>query len=53
VTGDLLELRNIATVAELIVNCALKRPERRGLNYNLDFPNSNPEWSQRDSVLRK
>jgi L-aspartate oxidase len=53
VTSDLLELRNIATVAELIVNCALQRPESRGLNYNLDFPNSNPEWAQRDSVLRK
>jgi L-aspartate oxidase len=53
VTSDLLELRNIATVAELIVRCALMRPESRGLHYNLDYPAVNPEWAQRDTVLRK
>jgi L-aspartate oxidase len=53
VTSDLLELRNIATVAELIVRSALQRPESRGLNYNLDYPSANPDWAQRDTVLRK
>jgi L-aspartate oxidase len=53
VTSDLLELRNIATVAELIVKSALDRRESRGLNYNLDYPESNPEWAQHDTILRK
>ncbi len=53
VTSDLLELRNIATVAELIVKSSLTRPESRGLNYNLDYPNANPDLAQRDTVLRK
>jgi L-aspartate oxidase len=53
VTSDLLELRNIATVAGLIVLSALERRESRGLNYNLDYPNPDPSWAQRNTVLRK
>ena len=53
VTSDLLELRNIATVAEIIVASALQRPESRGLNFNLDYPKADPEWAQRDTIIRR
>lgn len=39
VSSNLLELRNLLQVAELIVRCAMKRKDSVGLHYNVDHPN--------------
>lgn len=52
VNPNLIELRNIAQVANLVVESAIQRKESRGLHYNIDHPNQDPAFLK-DTILQK
>lgn len=51
INSDLIELRNLAIVAELIINSAMKRKESRGLHYTLDYPYKDDKKFLKDTIL--
>lgn len=53
VTSDLIELRNLATIAELIIKSALMRKESRGLHYNIEYPEKDDQNWLKQTIIKR
>jgi L-aspartate oxidase len=51
VSEELIELRNITQVADIIIQCAIKRKESRGLHFTTDYPEMKSEYDYSDTIL--
>ncbi len=51
ISSDLLELRNLADIAELIIDSALQRKESRGLHYTIDYPESDASQPVKNTII--
>ena len=53
VRPEVIELRNMAIAARLLIECAKRRTESRGLHYNVDYPEKNDKYYLKDTIIRR
>lgn len=53
VKPEVIELRNMAIAARLLIECAKRRTESRGLHYNVDYPEKNDKYFLKDTIVKR
>ena len=53
VRTEVIELRNMAITARLLIECAKRRTESRGLHYNIDYPEKDDQYFLKDTIIKR
>jgi L-aspartate oxidase len=53
VRPEVIELRNMAIASRLLIECAKRRTESRGLHYNVDYPEKEDKYFRKDTIIRR